>query len=316
MNTQTTHTIPKGALYFEAPVLLTVKDDVRRFEGVAYSGNEITGHWYWGKVIFDLETTTSNNRLPMLIGHDRARIAGFSETVEIGEGVRIQGRLSSRTEAGQQVADLADEGFPWQMSVHIEPGRIDQITKEDTVIVNNHPFTGPGVVFRNSVLREVSFTPTGFDPLTSAHVMGRDFFETQFSFLQHKGDGMTKNESEQTQSIAQAVQPAEPDYRRLFEQEQKRASDLDAQLTQERQERRIEMVQQLFAQLGKEWSVEAAKPYLEMDPGHFSAVAADLRTIKPIHPEILFQEQALMGVDASKTGPDASLIESMSKLPY
>jgi hypothetical protein len=54
----------------------------RKFAGVAYSGDVIEGHWYWDRVVFDLSTTKAPQKLPMLMGHDRDKIVGFSEKVD------------------------------------------------------------------------------------------------------------------------------------------------------------------------------------------------------------------------------------------
>ncbi len=192
--------IPRTALIFDAPVTMTDADEnrVRRFEGVAYSGKPITGHWFWDNVIFDLSATSAPERLPMLVGHDRSRIAGFSEAVAIGtDGIKINGRLASTTEAGQQVANLSDEGFPWQMSVDIHPGVIEEVQAGQSVAVNGHTFAGPGHIFRNSRIKEISFTPTGADPHTSANVMadGGDSVTVQTAKKDHPMSGTNQQGS-------------------------------------------------------------------------------------------------------------------------
>ena len=70
-----------------------------------------------------------------------------------------------------EVAKLSDEGFPWQMSVHIDPERVEKLSKNKTTFVNGQKVTGPANIFRNSKIREVSFTPTGMDDRTHAYVM-------------------------------------------------------------------------------------------------------------------------------------------------
>jgi hypothetical protein len=159
----------------EAPATIAAGKEgaARRFEGVAYSGDVIKGHFYWGDVVFDLSSTKAAQKLPMLVGHDNEKIAGFSDSVKIGQQIDIAGALSSKTPFGQEVAALSDEGFPWQMSVRIEPAQVDEVGKGKSVQVNGRTFSGPITVFRNSVIREVSFTPTGWDAQTSATAMAR-----------------------------------------------------------------------------------------------------------------------------------------------
>src|SRR5881394_76709 len=67
-----------------ASAVIAAEGEKRKFEGVAYSGEAIEGHWYWGNVVFDLATTKSPKKLPMLMSHDRDKIAGFADQVTIG----------------------------------------------------------------------------------------------------------------------------------------------------------------------------------------------------------------------------------------
>jgi hypothetical protein len=145
----------------------------RKFSGVAYSGDVISNHWYWGNVVFDIDSTTVPDKLPALIDHDRGMRAGFvTESSKATDGIKMNGILLSN-EHGQTVARDSDDGFPWQMSVHIEPGRVEEIQAGKKFSVNGREFTGPMTVFRDSVLREVSFCATGWDSKTSATAMSR-----------------------------------------------------------------------------------------------------------------------------------------------
>lgn len=147
---------------------------VRKFSGVAYSGAVIPGHWYWGDVIFDLTTMSVSDKLPALIDHDRAQRCGYTTASSISNeaGLTVGGVLMSN-DHGSKVAQESDEGFPWQMSVHIEPGSIEEVMSGTTTMVNGQALEGPLVVFKNSKIIEVSFTATGWDANTSATAMSR-----------------------------------------------------------------------------------------------------------------------------------------------
>ena len=310
----TAKNIPRSALIFDAPVTLAALDAarVRRFDGIAYSGQAITGHWYWDRVIFDLSTTTAPDRLPMLVGHDRSRIAGFSESVEIGPDIKIRGRLSSATEHGREVAKLADEGFPWQMSVHIKPGIVEELPAGESVVVNGHTFAGPGSIFRHSRLSEVSFTPTGADPNTAATVMADG-----------DGDSVTFQSATKDTDMPDPNQPAAPatppapaapenDFADRLNREKARADALEAKLNAVQAElmanrtaRRAEQVKGLFADLGRTFTDESAKPYMELPEATFDAVAADMRRMRPSPPEGLFADQATGGADTDQATIDA-----------
>lgn len=98
----------------------------RKFAGVAYSGNVIKDHWYWGHVVFDMSTISVDKKLPALIDHDRSQRCGYvtQSSISNDRGLFVEGNLLSNT-SGQSVANDSDEGFPWQMSVHIEPSNVE-----------------------------------------------------------------------------------------------------------------------------------------------------------------------------------------------
>lgn len=165
---------PIEAFRFALPASLAKPDSNgrRKFSGVAYSGDMISSHWYWGNLVFDIASTKAPEKVPALVEHQPNRIAG-SGTMSFGSEMRIEGLLSAKTPDAQLVADQSDEGFPWQMSVYIEPGSIEEVKPGSNITVNGRQFTGPVTVFRNSMIREVSFCATGADANTSAQVFSR-----------------------------------------------------------------------------------------------------------------------------------------------
>lgn len=141
----------------------------RTFSGVAYSGEVITDHWYWKQVIFDLDSMQIKGRIPALLEHSSYQRAGAIESHSISHesGLTVSGILLSN-EFGTQVATDSDDGFPWQMSVRIEPASIDEIQAGNTVTVNGKLLHGPITVFRGGRIREVSFCALGADENTMA----------------------------------------------------------------------------------------------------------------------------------------------------
>ena len=71
-------------------------------------------------------------------------------------------------EANAQVAQDSDDGFPWQMSVRIDPSAIEEIQAGASVTVNGKVHQGPITVFRGGRIREVSFCALGADDNTNA----------------------------------------------------------------------------------------------------------------------------------------------------
>ena len=141
----------------------------RTFSGVAYSGEVITDHWYWTRVIFDLDSMQIKGRIPALLEHSSRQRAGAinTHTISHQEGLVVHGDLMSN-EFGTQVAQDSDDGFPWQMSVRIEPAKTEEVAADQTVIVNGKTLQGPITIFRGGRIREVSFCALGADENTMA----------------------------------------------------------------------------------------------------------------------------------------------------
>ena len=131
-----------------------IENKKRTFSGVAYSGEVITDHWYWKRVIFDLDSMQIKGRIPALLEHSSDQRAGAIESHSISyeSGLTVSGILLSN-EYGTQVATDSDDGFPWQMSVRIEPSSIDEIQAGNTVTVNGKLLHGPITVFRGGRIR-------------------------------------------------------------------------------------------------------------------------------------------------------------------
>src|SRR5690606_11281194 len=85
----------------------------RTFTGVAYSGEPIVDHWYWDRIIFDLDSMQIKGRIPALLEHCSKQRAGAinSHSINYEHGLVISGDLMSN-EYGTQVAQDSDDGFP------------------------------------------------------------------------------------------------------------------------------------------------------------------------------------------------------------
>lgn len=257
----------------------------RRFTGVAYTGAPLN-HPFWDLVIFDLSTTTAAEKTPVLINHDPDKRAGFAPLVITDTEIRIDdGTLMTDTEDGFAVARESDHGFPWQMSVFIEPGSIERIEPGNTVTVNGHEISGPATVFRNGLIREVSFTPTGVDDQTTAAAA---------SAL--AGIPISSQHTEEVDSMTQEEMQAEIEgLRASLDQETAARKAAEEALEELRGKQREEAVKALFSAVGREFSEEAAKPYLSMDEATFSAVANDMKKTVADLPDGLFSSQADQG---------------------
>lgn len=246
----------------------------RTFSGVAYSGEVITEHWYWDRVIFDLDSMQINGRIPALLEHSSRQRAGAinTHTIDHQNGLQVQGDLMSN-EFGTQVAQDSDDGFPWQMSVRIEPSSVEDIQADASVSVNGKIHQGPITVFRGGRIREVSFCALGADSNTNAVAASH----SPRNFNQPEDTDVT--ELEQAQAKAKVLQ-----------------DQVDALTEQNKQfaaAKREAEITALGKDLGKEFSAEDITEMKNLDESAFAFSAKQLRQFSASKPP----EQQTPGVN-------------------
>jgi vacuolar-type H+-ATPase subunit E/Vma4 len=246
----------------------------RKFAGVAYSGDVVPGHWYWGNVVFDLTTMSVPDKLPALIDHSRSQRCGYVTASSISNeaGLTVSGNLLSN-EYGTAVATESDEGFPWQMSIHIEPGSIEEVLQGSNTMVNGRSFAGPITVFKNSKIVEVSFTATGWDSNTSAAAMSRGGESSPSS------QGESTMDLKQLQDRVAALEAENKSLQASKDDLNKQLTDANDKLTKFSNEARAGAVQQLFADIGREYKADdaEAKAFSAMPQEAFDATAKVMR---------------------------------------
>ena len=230
----------------------------RTFSGVAYSGEVITDHWYWDRVVFDLDSMQINGRIPALLEHSSRQRAGAinTHTIDHQNGLQVQGDLMSN-EFGTQVAQDSDDGFPWQMSVRIEPSSVEDIQADASVSVNGKIHQGPITVFRGGRIREVSFCALGADSNTNAVAASH----SPRNFNQPEDTDVT--ELEQAQA-------------KIKELETKN-SELETENKQFAADKREAEIKTLEAELKKEFSAEDKTKFSALDDTSFGFMASQLR---------------------------------------
>lgn len=166
---------------------------LKKFSGVAYTGGAMRAN-YGFPVAIDLSgLTVASASIPALKDHDTAAIVGHL-AAEIGKrSIKVEGVLSGVGDAAQEVQALSANDFPWQMSVGVEPTKVDFVERGDRQVVNGKAVDGPAYVIRAGVLREVSFVAIGADPNTSGSVaasLGKESDSMTFQqWLKAKGFG-------------------------------------------------------------------------------------------------------------------------------
>lgn len=239
----------------------------RRFAGVGYSGEVIPNHFWWGNVVFDLPSMQVPDKLAMLLNHDFDKRVGYTTASRISaeRGLEVEGDLLSN-EYAQEVAQDSDDGFPWEMSVHIEPGVIERVEPGTKVTVNNRELMGPLTVFKNSRIRECSFCAVGYDANTTATAFSRAA-ATQTT---HEDTTMTKEEQDRMAAL-------EAENAALKADKQAAETKLQEFSKAQAAAKRDGEVQALFSDLGMQFSAEAAAPYAALDDAAFAAIAAQMR---------------------------------------
>ena len=151
------------------PVALATRaDDVRTFKGVANSGKSFGYGGY--PTVVDLADLSHKASVPVLLEHSPLKMAGVCSLSVTAEGLIAEGSLLSN-EFGTQIAEAADQGFPWEMSVYAQAESYEELAAGAVLSVNGNEVTGPAVILRRCTIREVSFTAVGVDSETEAVVL-------------------------------------------------------------------------------------------------------------------------------------------------
>ncbi len=238
----------------------------RTFTGVAYSGEPIVDHWYWDRIIFDLDSMQIKGRIPALLEHCSKQRAGAinSHSINYEQGLVISGDLMSN-EYGTQVAQDSDDGFPWQMSVRIEPSSTEEIAADKTVFVNGKTHQGPITVFRGGRIREVSFCALGADDNTSAVAAS------------HSPKNFNQPEDTDVTELEQA--------KAKITELQGQVNTLTEQNKQFAAAKRDAEISALAKDLGKEFSAEDIAEMKNLDDSAFAFSAKHLRQFAASQPQ-------------------------------
>ena len=194
-------------------------------------------------------------RIPALLEHSSRQRAGAinTHTISHQEGLVVHGDLMSN-EFGTQVAQDSDDGFPWQMSVRIEPAKTEEVAADQTVIVNGKTLQGPITIFRGGRIREVSFCALGADENTMAVAAS------------HKPNQPTEDTDVTELEKAQAAQ----------KQAEKERDDAQEELKKFKADKREGDIKALETSLNKQFSAEEKTSYTNMDDTSFAFMSQQL----------------------------------------
>lgn len=291
--------VKKKDLFFNDQSDFQLSDD-RSFTGIAYSGNVIKNHPFWGDLIFDISTMTSKKRIPILSNHDMDKIIG-SGKLSFTDHVSVQGTISKTTKYGLEAfALIKEEDFPMQESVYIEPESIRNLQKGEKATINGQQLVGPATIFIGGKIKEVSLTPLGADSETSTTVFNSE--EIIKIMEENMDENMEENMDEQLNKFSEifAKSPKEAfEFACSCQKTEEKASDEDKdlkidELTKQLSEaldkiskmessakekaslERKAKIEKVFSDLMITLNPEIQESYLEMSDEKFSKVISSL----------------------------------------
>lgn len=148
--------------------------DRDRFSMLVSSGKTIEGHFFFGDLTIDLAGIQFKQRLPVLLDHDTSQRVGYTDSIKLtDEGIVAEGFFLKSSAAAKAVLEESRDGFPWQASVHLANAEIEELGKGDTAQVNGREVSGPATIFRQSRMREATFTAVGADDFTSGEALSQ-----------------------------------------------------------------------------------------------------------------------------------------------
>lgn len=277
-----------------------------KFFGFAYSGDSISRRGCFNEemddyedVVFDISLMQKPIQIPVLYEHDAdspCEIVGLATQFEFDSKVAVGGFIfNSRN--GKEIVDISKQAkqvssdFPWQLSFFISPKVIDRIPIGETINVNGRTFSGPISIFRNSELREVSFTPTAADSNTSAYLFNQknQFNNKEFPKMDYKVLYENALKDIDSLKVENSKFKAESEVLKSHTEEVKNQLDtLNTQfksIEEELKFSREQNVKQLFTSLNQEIDDTEFKFYTSMPTKEFEILSKRFSAIKPQEPK-------------------------------
>lgn len=206
----TTRKVPVGALRFDAGKLaVTTADDKSNKHPVSLLARTVqpVDHWFWGRVVHDFSGMKSAASIPIDYCHDDDEIMGYIDQFTVGgDGLTTSGFLVGfkPDDMVAEVTSKAAAGVPYQASIYFDSDNavIEEVPAGMAVQVNGGAFHGPGIVFRQWMLRGVAICPYGYDAGTEARFNQSRDGDVAVQFT--KGTAMADNDRPSGQKFIEA----------------------------------------------------------------------------------------------------------------
>jgi hypothetical protein len=162
---------PAGAIRIYGAMVLEAaaadKQGPRRFSGVLYAGGPLRVPGYPLPIVLDLAGLEGTDKpRPFYREHDDSKIVGHLDAYQNnGRQLAIEGALSRVGADAVEVAQMYDDGFPWQQSIEALPEArsIVSVPAGQSITVNGRTLAGPLFVARRARLIGASVVSRGAD---------------------------------------------------------------------------------------------------------------------------------------------------------
>jgi regulator of replication initiation timing len=249
------------------------------FSGIAYSGAFVPGYDF----VVDLARTSISDDLPVLFQHDHSSLIGMiTQASNSGLELFVEGDLFSDLDpAAEAIARKSARGAKYQQSVGLFGGGLERLAEAEDI--NGRRFEAGVYALRGAEIREVSIVSLGADKNTHARF-----------FTPKEENSMADNAQEIIDLKSQLSAMREQAQALTQERDalRTRLEAVEAEVKAQHKAARLEAVRGLFSAIGREYSEEAAGPYMEMSAEGFAAVSADLRGMLGADSNGLFREVA------------------------
>ena len=140
-------------------------------EGVAYSGGSFRQWWSALPCYMDLAGMKLADQVCLMYDHnyDPECRLGVINVNNDGKKLTIDGEFDAENELAKSII-RAGKKFNWQLSIGAENGKVERIGEGVTETINGNVVSGPALIVRESILREVSIVAIGADAKTSMEI--------------------------------------------------------------------------------------------------------------------------------------------------
>jgi hypothetical protein len=168
--------MPKHAIVgMSAPVTIQAAegdaaDGPKAFSSTFYTGGALSIAGWDMPVVVDLAGLKAGKVLVANLDHDSTKRVGNFELVNDGKHLVANGRATAATAARDEVVNSAANGYQWQASLEVSPGKVEELAKGKKAVVNGQEITGPAYITRTGTLKGFGFVSHGADDNTTATI--------------------------------------------------------------------------------------------------------------------------------------------------